>query len=78
MVRDFNNPTVLELWRYYTYEVKNGNITSRKEYTTAGFSNEMTFTYTSDTNVFRPLCMFNVAGMLALEDVTSDTWMVSY
>lgn len=72
-VLNLNNPE-LELYRYYTYEVTNGNITSRKEYTTAGFSNEMTFTYTGDKNVFSPLALLGAGGMLEFMEINDENF----
>ncbi|MCW3467842.1 hypothetical protein [Chitinophaga nivalis] len=65
-------PTTLNIWRYYTYEATNGNITSRKEYDSENkLVGETTFTYTNDKNIFRSLCMFNFINDLGLYDVAS-------
>jgi len=64
------NSPALNLWRYWTYEMTDGNITSMKEYNSAGsLVKETTFTYTSEPNVFKPIALINFSnytGMLEL------------
>jgi len=69
-----DDPTPDSLWRYYTYEVANGNIVSRKEYISTGTrpAREMFFTYTNDKNVFKPLTLINFDNALALAGVGDE------
>jgi YD repeat-containing protein len=67
---DGGTPT---LWNYATYEVTNGNITGMKEYSNQDvLLNEITFTYSTEPNVFKPLSLFN-AGMniLGADDIAN-------
>lgn len=55
----------LSLWRYYTYTVSGGNITTMKEYTKAAvLVKESTFTYGSQLNPFKDLGLFNYGNRL--------------
>jgi hypothetical protein len=50
----------LSLFRYFTYEVTNGNITKMRQYNSANrLEFETTFTYTSYPNIFKPFALLN-------------------
>ncbi len=72
----YNNDPVdggpLALWRYYTYEVTNGNITSMKEYDSQGAAvSETKYTYNADPNVFQAMAVFNNFNLLGADDIAN-------
>ncbi|NII26463.1 hypothetical protein HB364_15345 [Pseudoflavitalea sp. X16] len=63
----------MELWRYYTYTVTGGNITSIKEYDKSGtLIVEKTLTYTSLPNDYKELALFNYSNLKGLEPFITD------
>jgi glycosidase len=60
-----------ELYRYYTYNLVGGNITSKKEYSPAGdLLKETKYTYTGDENGLKSLAYINnYYNYLGLDDV---------
>lgn len=72
-VTNLNSPTTLNLAGYFTYEVTNGNITNRKAYNSTGtLLGETIITYTSDTNVFKPLSLLNFRNGIGLGGLADD------
>lgn len=68
-----NSP--MNLWRYYTYELTDGNITSIKEYNNAGtLLGETTFTYTTDPNIFKSISLINFMNYLGLSDLANEDY----
>ncbi|MRG43528.1 hypothetical protein GFS24_00295 [Chitinophaga sp. SYP-B3965] len=66
------NSPALNLWRYHTYVVTNGNITNMKEYDAAGgLLGETTFTYSAYPNAFKPLSLLNARNTLGLGDLAN-------
>jgi hypothetical protein len=55
--------TVTSLYRFYTYEITNGNITSKKEFNSDGSPrSEQTYTYGTEQNVFKDLSLLNIGN----------------
>jgi YD repeat-containing protein len=66
------NSPVLNLWKYHTYVVTNGNITNMKEYSAAdALLSETTFTYSAYPNALKPLSLLNSRNTLGLGDLAN-------
>ncbi|GAA0546544.1 hypothetical protein GCM10009415_30920 [Chitinophaga japonensis] len=62
----------LRLWRYFTYEVTDGNITGMKQYDSGdNLVNERKFTYNGEPNVFKPISLFNFLNNLGTNDIAN-------
>lgn len=62
--------TQLSPFRYTTYEVTNGNITTMKEYSYDDvFLSEQKLTYNNEPNVFQPMVLFNFQNRLGADDI---------
>jgi hypothetical protein len=59
---DFGS-TITSLYRYFTYEVTNGNITSKKEFgSDASPLSVQTYTYGTEKNVFKDISLLNLGN----------------
>jgi YD repeat-containing protein len=63
----------MELWRYWTYTLTNGNITSIKEYNKSGtLLGETTLTYTTLPNEYKELALFNYGNNKGFDPFITD------
>ncbi|NLR60951.1 hypothetical protein HGH93_22805 [Chitinophaga polysaccharea] len=77
-ITNLNEPNTLNLWRYFTYEITNGNVTHRKEYNSAGeLQAEVSYTYTTNANIFQPLSLLNYINNLGLDGVANDESLIN-
>lgn len=57
---------------YCTYEIKDGNITTKKSYYKDGtLANTTTYTYTDKPNMLQPVALFDIFGNMGLTDLSS-------
>jgi hypothetical protein len=66
----------LTLLDYYTYTVSGGNISSESKYAANGsLQLTSTYTYSSQSNSFKDLCLFNYSGTLGSDNIIDvDTY----
>ncbi len=71
---DFGQNTDPELWKSFTYEFTNGNITKMIEYNDAGAPTGLvvTYDYTKVRNIFKNLAFFNLGNYLGLEEIINN------